>query len=89
MSEGKEFWRMVAKGLATAGQQGRLSPSLDQEFYTVAEAVRELSDKGVEIHEETLRRWIRAGKVEISQPSSRKTLIHKNELVRLLTRPRA
>jgi predicted site-specific integrase-resolvase len=33
---------------------------------------------------ETLRRWIRAGKVEVHHISKRKTRIHKDELARLM-----
>ena len=89
MSEGKELWRVLKRGLAAAGRRSQVEQSLEQEWYTVGEAARVLSDKGFGIHEETLRRWIRAGEVEVSQPSPRKTLVHKNELVRLLTKERA
>ncbi len=48
--------------------------------------MRELNKRGADFHPETLRRWIRAGKVRVSKPSPRKTLIPKSEMVRLLTR---
>ena len=66
------------------GERDRLSDSFAQEWYTVPEATRELNKRGAEVHPETLRRWIRAGKVKVSKPSPRKTLIHKRELVHML-----
>ena len=81
-----EFWKGLGKGLVTSGRWSQVEQSLNQDWYTVNEAIKELSNKGFEIHKETLRRWIRDGKVEVSQPSPRKTIIHKNELVRLLMR---
>lgn len=73
----------VLKVLADGGEYERLRKSFAQEWYTVPEAVRELNERGADIHPETLRRWIRSGKVKVSKPSPRKTLIPKNELIRL------
>lgn len=70
--------------MAEAGELERLKKSFDQEWYTVPEAVRELNAKGADFHPETLRRWIRSGKLKVSKPSPRKTLIPKSEMVRLL-----
>ena len=63
----------------------RLNESFGQDWYTVPEAHHELASKGVTMDLETLRRWIRSGKVKVSKPSPRQTLIPKSELVRLLT----
>ncbi len=76
----------VLKALADGGEYERIHKSFDQEWYTVPEAVRELNKRGADFHPETLRRWIRSGKVKVSKPSPRKTLIPKSEMVRLLTR---
>jgi excisionase family DNA binding protein len=70
--------RMVEDALKDA-EQRRIEDSLTQAWYTVREAAIELKT-----HEETLRRWIRAGKVRVSNPGERKTFIHKTELARLL-----
>ena len=86
MSEdGESIGSWILKGLAAAGEYQRLDESFAQEWYTVAEAHRELQAKGATISLETLRRWIRSGKVKVSKPSPRKTLVHKRELVRLLS----
>lgn len=86
MSSGESLWIKLLKGLADSGEFERLSKSFEQDWYTVPEAVRELNAKGADVHPETLRRWIRKGKVKVSKPSPRKTLIPKGELIRLLTR---
>lgn len=62
----------------------RLNESFGQDWYTVPEAHRELALRGITMDLETLRRWIRADKVKVKKLSERKTLIHKNELMRLL-----
>ncbi|PLS86576.1 MAG: hypothetical protein CYG60_06505 [Actinobacteria bacterium] len=79
-------WTSLLRALAEGGEFQRINKSFGQEWYTVPEAVRELNKRGADVHPETLRRWIRAGKVKVSKPSPRKTLIPKSEMVRLLTR---
>lgn len=79
------LWELFVQGMAETGEMERLKKSFEKEWYTVPEAVRELNAKGVDVTLETLRRWIRAGKVKVSKPSPRKTLIPRSELVRLLT----
>ncbi len=66
------------------GRRRSIADSLSQEVYSVPDAAGELG-----VSTETLRRWIRAGKVEIRPISKRKTRIHKAELVRLLMGSRA
>lgn len=85
-NDGGSLWKALLKGLAGAGEYERLNKSFDREWYTVPEATRELNKRGADVHPETLRRWIRSGKVQVSKPSPRKTIIPKSELVRLLTR---
>ncbi len=57
--------------------------SFDKDFYPVREARDELARRGLDVHLETLRRWIRDDKVRVSGPA-RKTVIHKGELTRIL-----
>ncbi len=75
----------VLRAQAAAKELERLEKSFEQEWYTVSEASRELNRRGADIHLETLRRWIRSGKVKVNKPSPRKTLIPACELARLLT----
>lgn len=56
-----------------------IADSLPQEVYSVPDAAGELG-----VSTETLRRWIRAGTVEVRHISKRKTRIHKDELARLM-----
>jgi excisionase family DNA binding protein len=61
------------------GRRRSIADSLSQEVYSVPDAAGKL-----EVSTETLRRWIRAGKVETHPISERKTRIHKDELVRVM-----
>ena len=63
--------------------------SFDRDYYLVKDARDELLIRGYETSEEHLRRHIRGGKIKVSRPSPRKTLIHKRELARFLLQERA
>jgi transposase len=74
---------LLLQGIGVPSKEERrrrsIADSLSQEVYSVPDADGELG-----VSTETLRRWIRAGKVEIHPISKRKTRIHKDELVRLM-----
>ncbi len=78
-----ELWEAL-KAQAAEREFQRIEKSFDREWYTVSEASHELNKRGADIHLETLRRWIRSGKVKVNKPSPRKTLIPARELARLL-----
>lgn len=77
-------WESILEGLARAGEAEQLNKSFGQDWYTVREAHRELTGRGMTMNLETLRRSIRRDEVKVKKLSERKTLIHKNELIRLL-----
>ncbi len=74
---------LLLQGIGVPSKEERrrrsIADSLSQEVYSVPDAAGELG-----VNPETLRRWIRAGKVEAHLISERKTRIHKDELVRLI-----
>ena len=85
-NEGKSWLQLLLGGADTNARWDQLKDSFPQHYYSVRAARDALEERGLQISEEQLRRWIRNGKVSVRKPSPRKTIIHRDELIRVLMR---
>jgi DNA-binding NtrC family response regulator len=74
-------WEWFAKKLAYSARFETTLAKLEQERFTVAEAA-EIAG----VHVKTLRKHIKQDKLTVSQPSARKTWVHKRDLAAYLCR---
>lgn len=85
-NSGKTWWQFLLESSSSSARWDELTNSFPQLYYSVPAARNALEKRGLQISEEQLRRWIRAEKVRVKKPSPRKTIIPRDELVRLLMR---
>ncbi len=74
------MWEFIKASASARARYQEALASLSKDRYTVQEAAVEAS-----VHVKSMRKHIKEGKLEVSQPSPRKTWVHKSDLARYIS----